>query len=55
LPPGRSLRLGLSAVVEGMGGALSHWTLRHCGERPDFHHPDAFAQALVLPTRPANL
>jgi hypothetical protein len=47
LPPGRSLRLGLSAVVEGSDGMLSYWALRHPPGRPDFHHPDAFALQLV--------
>jgi hypothetical protein len=49
LPPGRSLRLGLSAVVEGADGMLSYWALRHPTGRPDFHHTDAFALQLVLP------
>jgi hypothetical protein len=40
------LRLGLAAVVEGQGGALSYWALRHPPGRPDFHHADAFALAL---------
>lgn len=49
LPPDRLLHLGLSAVVEGVGGELSYWALRHIGERPDFHHPDVFTQSLVSP------
>jgi hypothetical protein len=51
LPPGRSLRLGLSAVVEA-NGALSFWALRHPPGRPDFHHADAFALSLVMPAMP---
>jgi len=43
LPPGRPLRLGLSAVVEDRDGVLSYWALRHPPGRPDFHHTDAFA------------
>lgn len=35
-------RLGLAAVLEDRGGALSHWALRHCASRPDFHRADAF-------------
>jgi hypothetical protein len=46
LPPGRSLRLGLSAVVEDAHGELSYWALRHPAGRPDFHHTDAFALPL---------
>ena len=49
LPPGRQLRLGLSAVVEDADGALSYWALRHPPGKPDFHHTDAFALQLELP------
>ena len=49
LPPGRRLRLGLSAVVEDADGVLSYWALRHPPGRPDFHHTDAFVLPLVLP------
>jgi hypothetical protein len=48
LPPGRSLRLGLSAVVEDAGGELSYWALQHPPGKPDFHHIDAFALQLEL-------
>ena len=40
-------RLGLSAVIEEKGGALSYWALRHAPGRPDFHHPRAFALRLA--------
>ena len=44
LPPADAgLELGLAAVIEDLAGSLSYWALRHCAERPDFHHPDAFA------------
>ena len=49
LSPGRSLRLGLSAVVEDADGGLSYWALRHAPGKPDFHHTDAFALQLVRP------
>ncbi len=49
LPPGKRLRLALSAVVEDSGGALTYWALRHPPGRPDFHHPDAFALELDRP------
>jgi hypothetical protein len=52
LPPGRSLRLGLSAVVEDAHGALSYWALQHPAGPPDFHHTDAFALSLELPAMP---
>jgi hypothetical protein len=40
------LRIGLSAVIEEVNGALSYWALRHAPGKPDFHHPDAFAMKL---------
>ena len=48
LPPGRLLRLGLSAVLEAVDGALSYWALWHPPGKPDFHHTDAFALRLEL-------
>ena len=51
LPPGRSLRLGLCAVVEDAHGELTYWALRHPPGQPDFHHRDAF----VLSLEPASL
>jgi hypothetical protein len=47
LPPVRSLRLGLSAVVEEADGELTYWALRHPPGPPDFHQSDAFALSLV--------
>jgi hypothetical protein len=43
------LRVALAAVVEGAGGALSYWSLRHAAGKPDFHHPDGFAVELTAP------
>ena len=43
------LRLGVSAVVETLDGALSYWALRHPPGKPDFHHADTFALELRLP------
>jgi regulation of enolase protein 1 (concanavalin A-like superfamily) len=40
------LELGLSAVIEEEGGALSYWALRHSPGQPDFHRRDAFAMEL---------
>ncbi len=39
-------QLGLSAVIESSDGDLSYWALRHCTEKPDFHHSDSFVLAL---------
>jgi hypothetical protein len=38
-----SLRVGLAAVIEIVGGGCTFWALRHPPGRPDFHHADAFA------------
>ncbi len=43
---GRPARLGLSAVVESMGGVLSYWALAHAGPRPDFHRAESFVPFL---------
>jgi hypothetical protein len=47
--PTRSLRLGLSAVIEAADGSLCYWALRHPPGKPDFHHVDAFDLQLDLP------
>jgi hypothetical protein len=52
LPPGHSLRLGLSAVVEDAHGELTYWALRHPPGQPDFHHRDAFVLSLDLTSLP---
>jgi hypothetical protein len=52
LPPGRSLRLGLCAVVEDAHGELTYWALRHPPGQPDFHHSDAFVLSLQLALLP---
>lgn len=44
---GARLALGVSAVVEDRDGACSYWALVHPADRPDFHHPDAFALELA--------
>ncbi len=45
-PLTRSIRLGLSAVVESVDSGLSYWALQHPPGKPDFHHSDAFALQL---------
>jgi hypothetical protein len=49
LPRQPRLRLGLCAVIEDAGGALSYWALRHPCGKPDFHRRDAFVLGLDLP------
>jgi len=52
LEPGKSLRLGLSAVIEAANGGISYWALKHPAPKPDFHHPDSFELALSFPGDP---
>lgn len=40
LPAGLSGPVGLSAVIQGLNGAISYWALLHPSDKPDFHHPD---------------
>lgn len=47
LPAGSALRIGLSAVIETLDGALAYWALRHAPGKPDFHQPDTFALELA--------
>ena len=44
---GGALALGLSAVIEDVGGELSYWALRHPSAKPDFHHRDSFTLELL--------
>ena len=44
-PPGVT-RMGLSAVIEDVDGAISYWALAHPSDKPDFHHPDSFVLEL---------
>lgn len=43
---GVNSRIGLSAVIEETGGAVSYWALVHPPGDPDFHHPSCFALQL---------
>lgn len=49
VPSRDSWRLGLSAVIEDAGGAISYFALAHPPGKPDFHHPDCFACELPPP------
>lgn len=42
----RPLRLGLTAVIEEVGGRLSYWALAHPPGPPDFHDAAGFALPL---------
>jgi hypothetical protein len=39
---GKSLQLGLSAVIELLDGNKSYWALHHPSGDPDFHHRDSW-------------
>jgi len=43
LSRGSRLRIGLSAVIEEIGGHRSYWALAHPPGKADFHHSDSFA------------
>ena len=47
--PDLPIAIGLSAVIEEEGGALSYWALEHRGAKPDFHDPACFAARLEPP------
>jgi hypothetical protein len=42
-----SWQIGLSAVIEEVGGGMSYWALAHPPGKPDFHHADCFALELT--------
>jgi hypothetical protein len=43
---GGSVRMGVTAVVETLDGALSYWALAHAAARPDFHQRASFVLRL---------
>ena len=43
----KSTRLCLAAVVEEVGGAITHWSLAHSADKPDFHDDSCFAVRLA--------
>lgn len=46
-PAGATWRLGLSAMIEEMGGRQSYWALAHPPDQADFHHADGIACELA--------
>ncbi|CAN5160214.1 hypothetical protein BH10PSE1_BH10PSE1_03250 [soil metagenome] len=44
--------IGLSAVIEDIGGNKTYWALAHPSDKPDFHHPDSFTLVLPAPEHP---
>ncbi|HYD24296.1 MAG TPA: DOMON-like domain-containing protein [Croceibacterium sp.] len=44
--PDADCAMGLCAVLEEQGGAVSYWALAHPAARPDFHAPACFAAEL---------
>jgi hypothetical protein len=47
--PDRDCAMGLCAILEESGGAISYWALAHGEGKPDFHAPACFAVALPAP------
>lgn len=43
---GHGIELGISCVLMHTDGTTSYWALSHPGQRPDFHHPEAFVLRL---------
>ncbi|MDP3746866.1 MAG: DOMON-like domain-containing protein [Phenylobacterium sp.] len=52
LPMAGAWGLGLAAVIEDAGGAISYWALAHPPGKADFHHADGFALNLSAPGAP---
>jgi len=50
LPPGNTLHIGLTAVIEAADGSKTYWALAHCSAQPDFHLRQSFALTLNRPT-----
>jgi hypothetical protein len=44
-------QVGISAVIEEVGGTKSYWALAHPPGKPDFHHPTCFAATLPPPSK----
>jgi hypothetical protein len=50
IQPTAVIRLGLSAVIEGIDGKLSYWALKHPPGKPDFHHPNGWVLEMLPST-----
>ena len=50
--PARSMRVGLSAVIEEVDGTKSYWALAHAPGEPDFHNDACFTLELTSPATP---
>ena len=46
LPDDAGGAVGLTAVIQGLDGAMGYWALAHPSDKPDFHHPNSFALML---------
>jgi hypothetical protein len=52
LPSPSGWRIGLSAVIEEIGGNKTFWALAHSQGKPDFHHADCFSYELPPAANP---
>ena len=50
LPPGATLALAITTVIEANDGSKSYWALSHCAAQPDFHLRQSFTLALTRNT-----
>jgi hypothetical protein len=46
LPEDATGMVGLTAVIEGLDGAIAYWALAHPSEGPDFHNEEGWAAVL---------
>jgi hypothetical protein len=42
IPAGRTLEVGICAVIQDRSGQRTYWALTHRGQRADFHRRDSF-------------
>ncbi|BHH85280.1 DOMON-like domain-containing protein [Desulforhopalus sp. 52FAK] len=45
IPAAGAIDVGVSCIVEGLGGTFGYWALSHPGEKPDFHDPRCFLKS----------
>ena len=38
----QKLDLSYTSVIEDKNGGITHWAIRHCGQKPDFHLRESF-------------
>lgn len=46
LPEDATGMVGLTAVIEGLDGAITYWALAHLSDKPDFHNEGSWSAVL---------